>query len=99
MEMFLRPRVYCKIAEAAGAHPDFFIFQAVPGAGAGLAPRLLAALAEMPRKALPPRLPRIFHGGKGVKVLRNGRKRFVLAFLKRLTLRIIRHRIYEHWGT
>lgn len=33
-----------KIAEAAEAHPDFFIFQSLPGAGAALAPRLLAAL-------------------------------------------------------
>ena len=36
----------CKIAEAAEAHPDFFIFQSFPGAGAGLAPRLLAALGS-----------------------------------------------------
>src|ERR1700745_4174246 len=33
-----------KIAEAAQAHPDFFIFDSLPGAGAALAPRLLAAL-------------------------------------------------------
>jgi len=35
-----------KIAEAAAAHPDFFIFDSLPGAGAVLAPRLLAALAH-----------------------------------------------------
>src|SRR5262244_1437200 len=35
-----------KIAEAAEAHPDFFIFQSLPGAGAALAPRLLAALGS-----------------------------------------------------
>ena len=35
-----------KIAEAAGAHPDFFIFESLPGAGAALAPRLLAALGS-----------------------------------------------------
>jgi transposase len=35
-----------KIAEAAEAHPDFFIFQSFPGAGAALAPRLLAALGS-----------------------------------------------------
>jgi hypothetical protein len=35
-----------KIAEAAGAHPDFFIFQSLPAAGAALAPRLLAALGS-----------------------------------------------------
>ena len=35
-----------KIAEAAQAHPDFFIFQSLPGAGAALAPRLLAALGS-----------------------------------------------------
>ena len=35
-----------KIAEAAGSHPDFFIFQSLPGAGAALAPRLLAALGS-----------------------------------------------------
>jgi transposase len=35
-----------KIEEAAGAHPDFFIFQSLPGAGAALAPRLLAALGS-----------------------------------------------------
>ena len=32
-----------KITEAVEAHPDFFIFQPFPGAGAALAPRLLAA--------------------------------------------------------
>jgi transposase len=35
-----------KIAEAASAHPDYFIFQSLPGAGAALAPRLLAALGS-----------------------------------------------------
>ena len=35
-----------KIAEAADAHPDFFIFQSLPGAGAALAPRLLAAFGS-----------------------------------------------------
>jgi transposase len=35
-----------KIEEAAGAHPDFFIFQSLPGAGTALAPRLLAALGS-----------------------------------------------------
>src|SRR5246127_3084968 len=35
-----------KIEEAAGAHPDFFIFESLPGAGAALAPRLLAALGS-----------------------------------------------------
>jgi transposase len=35
-----------KIEEAAGAHPDYFIFQSLPGAGAALAPRLLAALGS-----------------------------------------------------
>jgi transposase len=35
-----------KITEAAEAHPDFFIFQSFPGAGAALAPRWLAALGS-----------------------------------------------------
>ena len=35
-----------KLGEAAGAHPDFFIFESLPGAGAALAPRLLAALGS-----------------------------------------------------
>jgi len=35
-----------KIGEAAEAHPDFFIFQSLPGAGAALAPRLLAAFGS-----------------------------------------------------
>jgi hypothetical protein len=35
-----------KIAAAAEAHPDFFIFQSLPGAGAALAPRLRAALGS-----------------------------------------------------
>jgi len=35
-----------KIEEAVGAHPDFFIFQSLPAAGAALAPRLLAALGS-----------------------------------------------------
>jgi transposase len=35
-----------KIEEAATAHPDFFIFDSLPGAGAALAPRLLAAFGS-----------------------------------------------------
>jgi len=35
-----------KIEEAAAAHPDFFIFESLPGAGAVLAPRLLAAFGS-----------------------------------------------------
>jgi len=35
-----------RIEEAAAAHPDFFIFESLPGAGAVLAPRLLAALGS-----------------------------------------------------
>ena len=35
-----------KIEEAAAVHPDFFIFASLPGAGAVLAPRLLAAFGS-----------------------------------------------------
>jgi transposase len=35
-----------KIAEATEVHPDYFIFQSLPGAGAALAPRLLAAFGS-----------------------------------------------------
>lgn len=35
-----------KIEEAAGAHPDYFIFQSLPRAGAAWAPRLSAALGS-----------------------------------------------------
>jgi transposase len=35
-----------KIEEAAAAHPDLFIFESLPGAGAALAPRLLAAFGS-----------------------------------------------------
>jgi transposase len=35
-----------KIKEAAAAHPDFFIFDSLPGAGRALAPRLLAAFGS-----------------------------------------------------
>src|ERR1700736_2529932 len=35
-----------KIAEAAAAHPDFFILESLPGAGAVIAPRLLAAFGS-----------------------------------------------------
>ena len=35
-----------RIEEAATTHPDFFIFDSLPGAGAALAPRLLAALGS-----------------------------------------------------
>jgi len=35
-----------KIEEAAAAHPDFFIFDSLPGAGAGMAPRWLAAFGS-----------------------------------------------------
>src|SRR5499425_3603996 len=35
-----------KIEEAAATHPDFFIFDSFPGAGAVMAPRLLAAFGS-----------------------------------------------------
>jgi len=35
-----------KIEEAVAAHPDFFIFESLPGSAAVLAPRLLAALGS-----------------------------------------------------
>jgi transposase len=35
-----------RIEEAAAAHPDFFIFDSLPGAGAVMAPRLLAAFGS-----------------------------------------------------
>ena len=35
-----------KVEEAAATHPDFFIFDSLPGAGAALAPRLLAAFGS-----------------------------------------------------
>src|SRR5215469_12280623 len=35
-----------KIEEAAAAHPDFYIFDSLPGAGAVLAPRLLAVFGS-----------------------------------------------------
>jgi transposase len=35
-----------QIQEAAEAHPDFFIFESLPGAGAAMAPRLLAAFGS-----------------------------------------------------
>jgi len=35
-----------RIEEAAAAHPDFFIFESLPGAGAVMAPRLLAAFGS-----------------------------------------------------
>lgn len=35
-----------KISEAAAAHPDFFIFASLPGAGEIMAPRLLAAFGS-----------------------------------------------------
>jgi len=35
-----------KIEEAAAAHPDFFIFDSLPGAGAVMAPRLLVAFGS-----------------------------------------------------
>src|SRR6201997_3383196 len=35
-----------KIEEVAAEHPDFFIFESLPGAGAVMAPRLLAAFGS-----------------------------------------------------
>jgi hypothetical protein len=37
-----------QIEEAAAAHPDFFIFNSLPGAGPVMAPRLLAAMGTLP---------------------------------------------------
>jgi len=35
-----------QIEEAAAAHPDFFLFESLPGAGTVMAPRLLAAFGS-----------------------------------------------------
>src|SRR5262249_15635068 len=37
---------HCGSRQEAAAHPDFFIFESLPGAGAVMAPRLLAAFGS-----------------------------------------------------
>jgi transposase len=46
IEQFYPQMAACEIEEAASAHPDFFIFESLPGAGSALAPRLLASFGS-----------------------------------------------------
>ena len=65
-----------KIAEAAEAHSDFFIFQSLPGAGAALAPRLLAALGSQ-RDRYPSATEVQKYSGIAPVTERSGKKKWV----------------------
>jgi len=64
-----------KIEEAA-AHPDFFIFESLPGAGAVLAPRLLAALGSQRERYGSAREVQTYSGIAPV-IERSGKKKWV----------------------
>jgi len=51
-----------KIQEAAAAHPDFFIFDSLPGAGPVMAPRLLAAFGSQRQRYADAREVQIYSG-------------------------------------
>lgn len=65
-----------KIEEAAAAHPDFFIFDSLPGAGAALAPRLLAAFGSQRERYGSAREVQSYSGIAPVTV-RSGKKKWV----------------------
>ena len=65
-----------KIEEAAAAHPDFFIFDSLPGAGAVLAPRLLAALGSQRERYGSAREVQTYSGIAPV-IERSGKKKWV----------------------
>jgi len=65
-----------KIEEAAAAHPDFFIFDSLSGAGAALAPRLLAAFGSQRERYGSAREVQSYSGIAPVTV-RSGKKKWV----------------------
>ena len=65
-----------KIEEAAAAHPDFFIFDSLPGAGAALAPRLLAAFGSQRERYSTAREVQSYSGIAPV-MERSGKKQWV----------------------
>jgi transposase len=65
-----------KIAEATAAHPDFFIFASLPGAGEVLAPRLLAALGSQRDRYGSADEVQIYSGVAPITV-RSGKKKWV----------------------
>jgi transposase len=65
-----------RIEEAATAHPDFFIFDSLPGAGAALAPRLLAAFGSRRERYGSAREVQSYSGIAPVTV-RSGKKKWV----------------------
>jgi transposase len=65
-----------KVGEAAAAHPDFFIFASLPGAGPVLAPRLLAAFGSQRERYQSAREMQSYSGIAPV-MERSGKKKWV----------------------
>jgi transposase len=65
-----------KIEEGAAAHPDFFIFDSLPGAGPALAPRLLAAFGSQRGRYDSAREVQAYSGIAPV-IERSGKKKWV----------------------
>ena len=65
-----------KIEEAAAAHPDFFIFESLPGAGAVMAPRLLAAFGSQRERYASAEEVQTYSGVAPV-MKRSGKKKWV----------------------
>ena len=65
-----------KISEAAAAHPDFFIFASLPGAGEIMAPRLLAAFGSQRDRYASAEEVQIYSGVAPL-IERSGKKKWV----------------------
>lgn len=84
-----------KIEEAAAAHPDFFIFDSLPGAGAVMAPRLLAALGSQRERYGSAREVQTYSGIAPV-IERSGKKKWV--HFRRACPKFLRQSFHEWAG-
>ena len=83
------------IAEAFAAHPDASIFESLPGAGAALAPRLLAAFGEDRSRFSTAAEPQQYFGVAPITV-QSGKSRGV--FFRRGCPKFLRQSIHEYAG-
>jgi len=84
-----------KIEEAAAAHPDFFIFDSLPGAGAVMAPRLLAAFGSQRERYGSAREVQTYSGIAPV-IERSGKKKWV--HFRRACPKFLRQSFHEWAG-
>jgi len=84
-----------KIEAAAAAHPDFFIFDSLPGAGAVMAPRLLAAFGSQRERYGSAREVQTYSGIAPV-IERSGKKKWV--HFRRACPKFLRQSFHEWAG-